>query len=166
MWHKVKHQFSRLFVLTLCLVMLFWGSVAIAPGFADIRQQEEAGGQMLYQSRRSLRDRQGQTWQVVLFKRIKEGTVTEVNLRLVGYPDQTEFRHPAPLTIVLNTEANLVAADQFASGAPAPNVGQYDLQEILPQLPFEQKIQLELPLKNPVTLTVPAATVLEWKLLT
>lgn len=163
---KIIHrQCSRLLVLTVCLGIILWSSMAIAPSFADIRQQAETAGQMLLQSRQSIRDRHDQTWQVVLFKRVKDGVVDEVDLRLVGYPGQTEFIHPAPLTIVLNTEADLLAVDQFAAEAPAPNVGQFDLKEILPKLPMDRKIQLILPVKDPVTLTIPVAVLLEWKLL-
>ncbi|MEB3226484.1 MAG: DUF3122 domain-containing protein [Synechococcus sp.] len=154
-----------LIVLGLCLCLLVSSGILASPSFASIRQQEEAPGQLLYQSRQSIRDNHGQTWQVVLFKRVKNNRVTAIDLRLVGYPDQVEFIHPGSLTISRGTVLHFSTPDQFAKEAPAPNVGQFDLKEILPQLPTNQNILLTLPLKELTTLEIPTAVLLEWQLM-
>jgi hypothetical protein len=70
-----------------------------APAIALARQQEESPGQMLYQSRHSLRDDMGSPWQVVLFKRVKDKKVEELSLRLVGFPQEIQFQHPEALDL-------------------------------------------------------------------
>ncbi|WP_225875311.1 DUF3122 domain-containing protein [[Limnothrix rosea] IAM M-220] len=147
------------------IILLFCSSLVwAAPSYGSIRQQEEKPGQMLYQSRQSIRDDQGQTWQVILFKRVKDGVVEQVDLRLSGYPEQAVFRHPAELKI-MEGDRLLTAPDQFAAEAPAKNIGQFDLSEILPLLPTSDSVQLNLPLDNPVTIDIPVAVLLEWQLI-
>lgn len=160
---------SRFFLkISLVLLCLSLGLTPFTlPSEASIRRQEEAPGQILYQSRQSLRDQNGQPWQVILFKRVKAGVVDRVDLRLVGYPDQVKFSHPAPLAIAFDQQQHTIhreAADQFATRAPAPNVGQFDLQPLLSTLPSDRPITLHLPSDRPVTLEIPPAVVLEWHL--
>ncbi|AFY37702.1 hypothetical protein Lepto7376_1350 [[Leptolyngbya] sp. PCC 7376] len=154
-----------LIIISLSLLLLFSSFAWVSPSYASIRQQEEKPGQILYQSRHSIRDNQGHTWQVILFKRVKDGEVKQVDLRLSGYPDQTIFLHPADLEITHGDRPQLLAPDQFAAEAPAPNVGQFDLSEILPQLPTNGTVKLNLPLNNPVTIKIPIAVLLEWQLI-
>jgi hypothetical protein len=149
-------------ITVLCLLIISIGTPA--PAWGMLRQQQEAPGETLYQSRHSLRDETQQTWQVVLFKRMKEGTLEEVNLRLVGFPKTTEFIHPQGLT--LRTQAGEVfqGRDCFAKSAPAPNVGQYDMQEILPKLSQARELELTLPLSSSLRhLKVPFPILLEWQ---
>ncbi len=147
-------------VLIVCCCLIFsW------PSYASVQQQVEMPGQVLYQSRQSIRDSQGQTWQVILFKRVKDGEVKQVNLQLSGYPDQNVFQHPADLQILSGDRLPFLAPDQFATEAPAPNIGQFNLSEILPLLPTNNTIQLDLPLDNPVTIEIPIAVLLEWQLI-
>jgi hypothetical protein len=152
----------RLICLVLLILTLFCGFSA--PATALIRTQKESADQILSQSRHSLRDNQGDPWQVVLFKRTKKEQITSIELRLVGFPDLVKFRHPQPL-IITTTDRILSAPDQFAKASPAPNVGQYDFQQIWPQLLRSQKLQLELPLEtsDPRILTLPYPVILEWQ---
>ncbi|WP_239005441.1 DUF3122 domain-containing protein [Gloeothece citriformis] len=120
---------------------------------------------MLYQSRHSLPDETGSTWQVVLFKRVQEGEVKTIELRLVGFPGNVTFIHPKTLEIITGKGKILDAQDHFAKATPAPNVGQYDLKEILSQLPANGRIRLILPLERERVLFVPAPVLLEWQLL-
>jgi Protein of unknown function (DUF3122) len=127
------------------------------------RQEQESPGQWLYQSRHSLRDETGSPWQVVLFKRVKDGETVEISLRLVGFPEGIEFVHPERLTITTAKGEILVAKDVFEQQSPAASVGQYQMQDILSQLPVTEAIELSLPLENPRTLTIPSPVLLEWQ---
>ncbi|MEC4895008.1 MAG: DUF3122 domain-containing protein [Oscillatoria sp. PMC 1051.18] len=146
------------------MLLLGWSWASSEPAWAAIRQQEEAPGQMLYQSRHTLRDDRGQAWQLVLFKRVKNGTVAEVSLRLVGFPGVAEFAHPQNLTLRTSDGKSFLGGDRFAEASPAANVGEYDLQEILPQLAQTQSIKLILPLKpTSHQINIPFPVLLEWQ---
>lgn len=155
----------RLFLLGLLLVttLMLGFSVNIQSATALIRQIEEAPGQTIIQSRHTLRDSQGNSWQVVFFQRMKDGEVTKVDLRLVGFPDVITFSHPQPLTIVTDEGQVLQAPDQFAEKSPAPNVGEYDFSQILSQLPSNQSVKLSLFPDQDIFLIIPFAVILEWQ---
>ena len=132
---------------------------------ASIRKTEEGDGQILYQSRHQLQDNQQQSWQVVLFKREKGETETDVKLRLVGFPGKVEVAHPEPLVIETDRAA-WQGEDLFAEESPAPNVGQYNLDQIISELSPEDRILLTIPEKTgeEITLKVPGVIILEWKI--
>ncbi|AFY78148.1 Protein of unknown function (DUF3122) [Pleurocapsa sp. PCC 7327] len=167
MWCRIRQIFSWLVLLgTLILLLLLGlGIFSVLPAAAAIRQMEEAPGQILQQSRHTLRDEKGNAWQVVLFKRVKADGSTTVNLRLVGFPGTVAFAHPQPLKITTNQGEILVAEDLFAQKAPAPNVGQYDLKNILPQLPIAGAVHLSLVMNDDraIDLSIPAEVTLEWQ---
>lgn len=152
----------------IALVVLFslsLGSLAAQPAAASIRTMEEAPGQMLYQSRHSLRDARGNAWQVVLFKRSQEDGSTSVHLRLVGFPEMAELVHPQPLTLTTDRGDKLEAKDIFAEKAPAANVGEYDLKNILDRLPNSRAVHLSLATSNNLetAIAIPPEVVLEWQ---
>jgi hypothetical protein len=158
-------RFSSLLAWLLVLVIFFTTNLTIVqPAEAIIRQQQETPEQMLYQSRHTLRDESGNSWQIILFKRSKNGEVNEIDLRLVGFPGIFEFNHPQGLKIITDKEVFL-ASDRFAEQSPSPNVAQFDLKAILPQLLTKQSLTLKLPLKKDRvhTLTVPFPVILEWQ---
>lgn len=156
-----------LIALLVALLLLLPSTLLVSPpASALIRQQVEAPGQTLYQSRHRLRDRRGKTWQVILFKRIKVGELPNVQLRLVGFPEETIFQHPAPLNLKDSQNNHLSAADVFADKAPAPNVGQYDLTDILESVSASGSLELSLPVENGETrISIPAVIILEWQYL-
>lgn len=164
---QIRQIFSWLLLLgTLVLLLLLGlGTFATSPAAAAIRQMQEAPGQILLQSRHTLRDEKENSWQVVLFKRVKVDGSTSINLRLVGFPDTTEFEHPQPLKITTNKGEALAAEDAFAQNTPAANVGQYDLQKILPQLPIAESVHLSAVVtgKRSIDLLIPAEVMLEWQ---
>ncbi|MGK7876054.1 MAG: DUF3122 domain-containing protein [Xenococcaceae cyanobacterium] len=166
-WCRIRQFFSWLLLagVLVLLILIGLGSFTTPPAAASIRQMEEAPGQMLYQSRHTLRDDGGNSWQVVLFKRVKPDGSTSVNLRLVDFPGTAEFAHPQPLTITTNIGEVFKAEDMFATKAPAANVGQYDIKDILPRLPTDLPVRLLLPLKSnqSVEMQVPSVVVLEWQ---
>ncbi|NER35264.1 MAG: DUF3122 domain-containing protein [Oscillatoria sp. SIO1A7] len=166
MRYRIWQLFSRFVLLGVLVLSLFLGLGAIAtrPAAAAIGQIQEAPDLFLYKSLYSLRDRAGNSWQVVLFKQVKGGQVASVNLRLVGFPGLAKFSHPAALTIKTATGKLFKAEDMFAETAPAANVGQYDVKDILLQLPATEQLRLYLPtVKTSAELPVPPPVVLEWQ---
>lgn len=166
MWRQIRQILSWMLLLMALvgLILLGLGALTTQPVMAEIRQQEEAPAQILYQSRHSLKDETGKSWQVVLFKRVKAGEPQSISLRLVGFPGTAKFIHPQPLTI--NTDAGevLQAEDGFAEQAPAPHIGQYDLEAVFPELPPGKSVTLELPLRDrPLEIAIPSVVVLEWQ---
>ncbi len=154
-------------VLILPFLLLSLNFLPVQPAWAAIRQQEEAPGQILYQSRHRLKDSANRSWQFVLFKQVKNEQVQEINLRIVGFPGKVDFKHPEPLTIITRQGKVLQAQDSFAQNAPAANVGQYDFQQILEKLSINTTISLELNLKSSpkLQLDIPSEVLLEWQII-
>lgn len=154
-------------LLCSAVVLLIWMSLWVIspPAIASIRTIEEAPGQILVQSRHTLRDNGGNSWQVVLFKRVKNGALANINLRLVGFPGAAEFAPGKPLQILTGEGKIFTAVDSFSGKSPAPNVGEYLLEDILPQLPINSSLRLLLPLAGEKTaqLEIPLPVVLEWQ---
>ncbi|WP_353931596.1 DUF3122 domain-containing protein [Okeanomitos corallinicola TIOX110] len=123
--------------------------------------------EILYSSQTKLDDSSGKVWQVVLFKQVYLGQKSNINLRLVGFPGSEELIHPQPLRITSNTGQIWDAPDIFLDEAPAPTIGQYDFNEILPILPTEPlNLAIPLPGAKSINISVPLNVVKEWKLLT
>lgn len=150
--------------LMLCLTLMIVDS---APAFASIHTYPESPTQVMFRSQQSLRDALGQTWQAVLFKRLKLGQVDCVHLRLVEFPNRTSLAHPAPLRITAGTGEVWTAKDVFGESVLPANVGEYDLLEMLSRLDSNTPLRLDLPLKGrrTVELLVPPFAVREWRLL-
>lgn len=166
MFHKLSLAFFRLVLLFNLVLILTAGSLAICPpATALLRQHHETPGVLRYHARDSLKDRDGNTWQVLLFSDNSHSTTTYY-LRLVGFPGVNSFIHPQALEI--QTPAKILTArDAYAESTPAPNVGQYDLTTIVSQLP-SSSLKLAVPLKGDRTLTlkIPREVLEEWQLLT
>lgn len=147
------------------LISLGFSSLTAQPAAASIRTMEEVPGQMLYQSRHSLRDNRGEAWQVILFKRSKADRSTSLHLRLVSFPGTAEFVHPQPLTLTARGGERWEAKDVLAEKAPAANVGEYDLNDILNRVPNFGSVQLALVMSNnfEVAIAIPPEIVLEWQ---
>jgi Protein of unknown function (DUF3122) len=166
----------RLIGSTFILGMLVWAltiNLAIAPSQAAIRQLEEAPGQMVYQSRQTLKDQQGGSWQAIAFKRIRPDDTAVIYLRLVGFPGTAQIDHSQPLTLTDSMGKTLTAADvshdMFTDQTQMePDVGQYDLQPILMQLELAIPLRLTLAtLDQPeIILNVSPDVVEEWRSLT
>lgn len=163
----------RLIGSTFILGMLAWVltiNLAIAPAQAAIRQLEEAPGQMVYQSRQTLKDQQGSSWQAIAFKRIRPDDTAVIYLRLVGFPGTADIDHSQPLTLTNSMGKTLTAADvshdMFTDQTQMePDVGQYDLQPILMQLELSIPLRLTLATldQSEITLNVSPAVVEEWR---
>ncbi|WKT81105.1 DUF3122 domain-containing protein [Thermosynechococcus sp. PP45] len=144
-------------LLVILLVILLW--LAVSPSSpAMIRTIEEAPNQVVVQSRHQLRDNRGFTWQVILFSRRDQ-----LQLRLVGFPEQYHFRHPDPLVLITSSGQTLTAVDDFPKADSVANVGQFDLLPLVPRLPQSEPLVLRPPLEEQgIEIAVPAAVVIEW----
>jgi len=154
-----------LLVACFCLVLAVCSPLSAA---AAITQIEEYPGQMLYQSRQALRDQNGNSWQVIAFKRIHPEGSAVVSLRLIGFADGVEFDHTQPLTLTTSMGEILTARDissKISQDTPTPrNVGEYDIQSVLPQLQVAIPFHLTLPMitGSSVKLQIPFTAIQEW----
>ena len=98
-WIKWVIHKIRLGIINLILIALGFNLFFVNSAQALIRQQQESPETILYQSRNSLRDQKGQSWQVVLFKRVTDHQPEKVHLRLICFPNQANFEHPQSLEI-------------------------------------------------------------------
>lgn len=167
---RVRQFFSWLLLLgAIVLGVLLISEILNPPdAVAAVRQVEEAPGQVVYQSRQSLKDQHGNAWQAVAFKRIRPNGSTSFELRLVGFPGVVEIDHSQPLTITDPSGTTLTATDVSSTifpvtASPTSNVGQYDLQPLLSDL-HEAFLKLSLPtIQGGINLSVPPWLVEEWK---
>ncbi len=148
-------------------------NVAIAPAQAALRQLEEAPGQIVYQSRQTLKDQQGSSWQAIAFKRIRPDDTDVIYLRLVGFPGTVAIDHSQPLILTDSMGKTLTAADvsqeMFSDKTQIkPDVGQYDLQPILMQLESAIPLRLTLSMldQSEIILNVSPEMIGEWRSLT
>ena len=171
--YRTRQTLSRLlWVVGLVLLLLFGlGLFAAQPAAAKIQFLEEAPGRMLYQSRQTLQDTAGNSWQAIAFKRLDaSNSPPTVYLRLVGFPGAVNLNHAQPLTLTPSLGETLTAPDAsaqiFLDNPPEPNVAQYDLQSVLPQLESAIPLQLLLPTTQdaPIKITVSPAVIEEWKI--
>lgn len=169
---RIRQFFSGLLLLGTIVLSILFGLGLLHPpiAVAAIQQIEEAPGQMVYQSRQSLKDQYGNTWQAIAFKRIRSKGATNFELRLVGFPGVVELDHTQPLTLTNSLKQSWMVVDDssdiFAGVIkPEPNVGQYNLQPLLPQLQAEIPLKLTLLTVNrqPVHLSVSPTFVEEWQ---
>lgn len=163
-----ESDLGRLLVRSGLVLVLLLGQFSLTqkPAIAVLRQHHDAPGIVRYHAQASLRDELGYAWQVVLFKQLTLGQPTRYNLRLVGFPGMAELIHPQPLEIITASGQLLTASDVFAQEAPAPNVGQYDVTDILAQLQSTNFLTLGIPLKGKIlSLNIPQSLVVEWQLL-
>lgn len=171
-WSTLLHSVSQRGYLTLVLllVLLLTGMGAPASALAAIRQVEEAPGQVVLQSRQSLRDHDGHTWQVIAFQRLKPNGERSIYLRLVGFPGVVDIDRSQPLTLTTSLGQTFTAADASRriftnTDRPEPNVGQYDLEPIMAKLPIGLPLRLSLVMTDgrTVVLDIPPGLVQEWQ---
>lgn len=167
---QIRQFFSWLLLLGAIAIftLIGLGVLDTPSASAAIRQLEEAPNQMVYQSRQSLKDQYGNTWQTVAFKRSRPDGNSSFELRLVGFLNLVEIDHGQPLTLTNSLGKNLMAADtssRIFKEEPQGNVGQYDLQPLLAELQAEIPLKISLPMikGEAISLSVPPALVAEWQ---
>lgn len=156
-------EWGIILAIATLILFLIIANLTIEPVIATITETEIAPGQTHCCSERVLIDEEGHKWQVMLFANIGSPQVTSLNLRLSGLSSSLRIQPQKPL--VINTSSNCYQAnDIFLEGSPLPSIGQYDLKNIVPQLPAE-KILLELPIESGTSarLHIPKSLVEEWQ---
>ncbi len=163
----MKRRFHSFFwrcalVALLALILGGWGAKS---AHALLRQHHDSPGVLRYHSQVSIKDNKGYAWQVLLFKQNYNSAVKDLRLRLVGFPGVFEIAHPQALEIETTAGKLLLASDVYALTAPAPNVGEYNLTDVLPKLPTTDALKLHVPLKSeqPLVLNIPNSVVTEWQ---
>lgn len=142
--------------------------VFCSPATALLRQHHEAPNVLRYHAQDSLKDSDGNTWQVILFPENIERQ-TRYYLRLVGFPGIKSFAHPQPLEIITSQGNILTAIDAYAESAPATNVGQYELTSLISNSklsPGSLKLAVTMRGNQELSLKIPREVVTEWELLT
>lgn len=170
-WLRVGQLMRWLSAFSMVLVLSLTGieNIAVPPASATIRQLEEAPGQIVYQSRQTLRDQHGNGWQAIAFKRIRPDDNNVFYLRLVGFPGIAEIERSQSLVLTDSLGNTLRANDAsqhiFIAAAPEPNVGQYNLAPIVSELKAAIPLKLSLPTTQgePIELLVSPALVQEWQ---
>ncbi|AFZ43022.1 hypothetical protein PCC7418_0807 [Halothece sp. PCC 7418] len=157
------------FSLTLIAVILGLNGIVSQPANAEISKLQEDENQVVYQSRQKLFDRYDQTWQAIAFKRIEGESANHFKIRLSGFPGATEIVHPHPLMITTPTgetfQAEDVSEEAFVDEAPAGNIGQYDFESIISELPTKLEVIFSLPTadEKEIQLAVSPLSIQEWK---
>ncbi|HEY9615326.1 MAG TPA: DUF3122 domain-containing protein [Microcoleaceae cyanobacterium] len=169
---QIRQVFSWFLLLGAIVLAVLLGLGIVHPpsAAAAIRQLEEAAGQVVYQSRQTLKDQHGNSWQTVAFKRVHPDGKTSFELRLVGFPGVVELDRSQPLTLTNALGARLtvidVASTIFSEATqPESNVGQYDLQPLITQLQTGIPLKLSLPTTRgeAIHLSVSPLLVEEWQ---
>lgn len=166
MRYRMHNVYGWIIMAVILALILFLTATTLfpQPAIATVDRIEESPGQVLYRSQERLQDQSGKTWQVVAFKQIQPSQVASLQLRLVGLPGAAEIVHPQPLTIQLKQGDVLTATDMFLEEAPLPTIGQYNIDDLISELPAED-LQLKIPLAGHqfVELQVPRSLVQEWQ---
>lgn len=169
---RIRKIFSWLLLLGAIALGILLGLGILNPpsAAAAIRQLEEAPGQIVYQSRQTLKDSHGNGWLAIAFKRIRPNGEASFELRLVGFPGVVEIDHSQPLTLTNSLGKTLTAMDVSSrifteATHPESNVGQYDLQPLLPQLQMGIPLKLTLPTLGgeAVNLSISPLLIEEWQ---
>ena len=166
--HKITYYYRLILLFNLTLIFTFSSFSICLPATALLRQHHETPDLLRYHAQDSLPDRDGNTWQVLLFPDNRQSSATKYYLRLVGFPGINSFIHPQSLEIITSEGKILTATDNYQQSAPMPNVGQYDLTSIISQLPHKGSLKLAVPLQNnrELSLKIPRQVLTEWQLLT
>lgn len=162
-------RFYRLALLFNFIIIFTLGSWTIClPATALLRQHHETPNVLRYHAQDSLKDRDGNTWQVLLFPDKLQSSTTSYYLRLVAFPGVNSFIHPQSLEILTSGGKILTATDSYQQSSPAPNVGQYDMSAIVSKLPQKGSLKLSVPLQEnrELSLRIPNEVLTEWQLLT
>jgi hypothetical protein len=167
--YPLKPKFLQYFchcalVIILTLTACTWN---VKASDALLRQHHDFPGVLRYHSQVSIKDEQRYTWQVLLFKQNYQNAVKDLRLRLVGFPGVVKLAHPQPLEIITAQGKLLSASDAYAENAPAANVGEYNVTDVLCKLPTTDALKLSVPISfgQPSLLNIPNTVVTEWQLL-
>ncbi|NJN88236.1 MAG: DUF3122 domain-containing protein [Leptolyngbyaceae cyanobacterium SL_7_1] len=160
MLRLLRQLIRSLLLLCLCCLCLLGQAT---PSTASTHVYPEAADRVMVRSLQTLRDRSGQAWQVVFYKRLSQGQVDSVRLRLVGFPDQAAIDHSQPLAFELGL-ADVWTSPDVTPAEFAPAVGEYDVRAVMEQVDSAAPLHLVLPLRSGTAeLLVPPFAVREWQ---
>lgn len=167
--YPLKPKFLRYFwycALVILLTLTAW-TWDVKASEALLRQHHDSPGVLRYHSQVSIKDDQGYAWQVLLFKQNYQNAVKDLRLRLVGFPGVVKLAHPQPLEIITAEGKLLSASDAYAETAPAANVGEYNVTDVLSKLSTTDALKLSVLISSgqPLFLDIPKTVVTEWQLL-
>lgn len=150
-------------------LILAWLTVSPEPAQASIHTYPEPERQTtMYRSRLSLRDDQELAWQTILFKRVKDGQVIELNLRLISFPGQLTLSHPQTLVVEQGGNQTWELPDETLLDpqlqAVSSSLAQYDAKPLLMSLerPAPMTLKVTLESQEQRVLVVPPYVVKEW----
>jgi hypothetical protein len=152
-------------IWALILLLLVWVG-KVGPAEANLHTYRERPGQVTYRAQQSLRDNSDRAWQAVAFKRLQQGQLQGVYLRLVGFPGTMPISPQAPLRVLAATGQQwqaLPAVDLQTITLP-DTVGQYAVGPLLADLHDPQPLELQIPLQDaaPAQIQVAPFVVKEW----
>lgn len=155
-------KFLLVLGLTLLLMVLWAAPVALA----KVQFLKEAD-QWVYQSQQILPDTDGELWQVTVLKPMEQGS-QGVYLWLTTETKNVQLDAAKPLILETKSGETLQAPNltqqYFMGELPAANVGQYDIQMLLPDLTDVYSLELKLPTKtaDAVHLLISNDVLAEW----
>lgn len=177
--HRVSKTLAKLALIIGLILLVGWWTTPSAA--AEIQFLKEAD-QWVYQSEQILLDTQGNPWEVTAFKQMDEGDkgfylrVEAVAQSPAGALFDSAAVEPvaeldaiAPSTITTDSgetaTATNITPQQFIGALPEPDIGQYDVRSLLPQIKTARSLRLYLPTKvgdRPITIGVSSETLDEW----
>jgi len=103
----------------ICLVCFSKPSIVLASvhTYPDPTRQET-----MYRSLQTFRDETNQAWQTVFYKRVKDGVVQSLHLRLVGFPGMVQVGHGRSLRLSDRNGRTWEAPDVFAESNLDPDL--------------------------------------------
>ena len=140
---------------------------------ASITETDIAPGLIHCRAEQILTDEAGHKWEIMLFtNQVDAPQIPSLNLRLSGLSSSLRIQSQKPLVISNSSDLTKSAKlsnryevpNTFLRQSPLPSIGQYDLKNVISQLPTEELL-LEIPLENGKSsyLHIPQTMVKEWQ---
>ena len=148
--------------LSVLLVVLWSAPVALA----KVQFSKEAD-QWIYRSQQVLTDTNGNIWEVTALKPM-ESDSHGFYLWLTTQASDIQLDAVQPLVVKTDSGQRLRAPNltqqYFIGELPEPNISQYNIESLLPQIKAETSLQLQLPTKTneAVNLLIPTEVLEEW----
>lgn len=149
-------------LIRLILICVLWLFLDSKPAIASVHQYPAPDGGQLFRSLQTVRDEGDRAWQTVLFKQVSPTGVSQIHLRLVGFPGEVSFQRSKPLVMTLGGDA--LWSDDVSPSYLTSNASEYDLQLALAKLSNPAPLRLSLPLETGQSeLVIPPFVVREWR---
>ena len=133
MLRQLLHYLEWTIIFVLTTLILFWLMVIvlIKPVIASVTETEIAPGRLHCRSEQIVTDEKGHKWQLRLFTQVDSPESASLNLRLSGLSSQLKIEPNKPLIISNQAGKSWSAQNILLPSAPLPNIGQYNLKNIL-----------------------------------